>query len=360
LVQLALGSDPEAPLPTEFRLFAAGLNETRNGPVLFDDAAARAVLADFERGGVDLMIDLAHDSLSEGAREHRDDADDARGWFRLAVRDGELWAVDVTWTSDGTRRLRDRTQRYISPAVDVDEDDRIVRVVNAALCARPATLNAPALVAREITLQQEASRMDPALVKKALDALEGGDAAGALELLKSLIASAATGEAPKPPADDAPAEPLADDAEPPPDPEKDQMSAQLRQLREERAADRRELDALRAERQEREDKERRALVGELVTLECELPATAWEDPTDDAPKPTKRLRDEPIADLRARVALQRESKPERPERRPPAKSSETVELSEAEQKAYDSLPENKRARFLELRTTAVKRGNANG
>jgi phage I-like protein len=246
--------------------------------------------------------------------------------------------------------LRDRTQRYISPAVDVDEDGRIVRVVNAALCARPATLNAPALVAREITLQQEASRMDPALVKKALDALEGGDAAGALELLKSLIASAATGEAPDAPADDAPAEPLAEDAEPEPDPEKDQMSAQLRQLREARAADRRELDALRAERQEREDTERRALVGELVTLECELPATAWDDPTEDAPKPAKRLRDEPIADLRARVKALREGKPARTERRPPAHSGETIKLSEAEQAAYNKLPdEASKARFMAYR-----------
>jgi len=336
-------------------LFAVGLNETRNGPVLFDAAAAAAVLADFELGGVDLMIDLAHDSLSEGAREHRDDADDARGWFRLAVRNGELWAVDVTWTSDGTRRLRDRTQRYVSPAIEIDDEDRVVRIVNVALCARPATLNAPALVAREKNqLTLEDSKMDPDLIAKALEALEAGDAAGALEILKELIASAA-GATPDAPADDAPAEPLAADAEPEPDPEKEQMSAQLRQLREQRTADRRELDALRAERQEREDVERRALVGELVTLECELPATAWEDPTEDAPKPCKRLREEPIVSLRARVALLSEGKPSRTERRPPAKSS-TVELTEAEQKAYDSLPENKRARFLELRTSAVVRG----
>ncbi|OFV82000.1 MAG: hypothetical protein A2Y78_00250 [Acidobacteria bacterium RBG_13_68_16] len=133
-------------LPSEFRIFAAGLNRSTKGEHVLDAEALAACLRAFAEGGVDLPIDLEHDSLSHEARAARSDAGDARGWFRLAARDGELWAVDVTWTSDGIRRLADRTQRYISPAFRTDESGRVVEIVNVALCAQPATLGAQPLV----------------------------------------------------------------------------------------------------------------------------------------------------------------------------------------------------------------------
>jgi hypothetical protein len=58
--------------------------------------------------------------------------------------------------------------------------------------------------------------------------------------------------------------------------------------------------ALAAERTALESGERRKLVGELVKLGAETPATAWAD--DEAKAPVKRLADEPITELRARVA----------------------------------------------------------
>ena len=144
LVRLAApapaGDDP----PTEFRLFAAGVNRSTKGDVLFDDAAAAAVMARYERDGVDLMVDLEHGALDAPIRE---DSADARGWFALALRDGELWAVDVRWTPDGERRLRERRQRYISPAFDVDSGGRVTYLFNAALTSTPATLRAPPLMA---------------------------------------------------------------------------------------------------------------------------------------------------------------------------------------------------------------------
>lgn len=56
-----------------------------------------------------------------------------------------------------------------------------------------------------------------------------------------------------------------------------------------------------------ESKERRQLVGALVLLGAELPATAWADQAGT--EPVKRLADEPIAELRARVATLTAAKP---------------------------------------------------
>jgi phage I-like protein len=154
---LRLTELPPGEPPTEFRIFKRGVNETTKGPVVFDDAAAASVMAAYTAQGVDLMIDLAHQSLDDSA-EAREDAGDARGWFRLALRNGELWAVDVKWTPDGERRLRERTQRYVSPCVYTDKDDRAVEIVNVALCAMPATIGARPLVAasKSFTAKQRA------------------------------------------------------------------------------------------------------------------------------------------------------------------------------------------------------------
>jgi len=167
------GLDVEAdqPLPTEFRIFAAGANESTKGTAVLDTAALAAVLAEYERGGVDLIVDLAHDSLSDEARAARNDADDARGWFKLEARNGELWAVDVTWTPDGEERLRSRRQRYISPAFTYDDlpngTIRVASIDSCALCSKPATLGALPLVAtREASFDVRREAVREALVQR--------------------------------------------------------------------------------------------------------------------------------------------------------------------------------------------------
>jgi hypothetical protein len=135
---------PAAP-PSEFRIFKAGINSTTKGPFLFDEAAAREVMARYQQEGVDLIVDLEHASLDPNA-PHYDP--DARGHFKLALRNGELWAVDCKWTPDGQRRLAEKTQRYISPVAWRDEETkRVVYVANVGLVAQPATHHAPPLVA---------------------------------------------------------------------------------------------------------------------------------------------------------------------------------------------------------------------
>ena len=145
-VELALGADG-AP-PTEFRLFKAGWNETDKGPFFLDAQALADTIAAYEKSGVDLKIDLEHDTFNKDAVAHRSDAKDARGWCQLAARDGELWAVNVSWTPDGARRLAEKTQRYTSPVAGRDpQTKRIMFVRNIALVSEPATHCAQPLVA---------------------------------------------------------------------------------------------------------------------------------------------------------------------------------------------------------------------
>jgi phage I-like protein len=173
------------PLPTEFRLFVKGMNETENGSFLFDDVAARSVMAAYKAWGVDLAIDLDHQMLDGTGADPT--ARDARGWCRLELRpDGSLWAVGVTWTPDGARRLTNKTQRYVSPAFEADpKTKRILKLINIALVALPATHHTPALIAAS------ARGRKPGLIKQALDAVENGDSKAALALLKQLLVSAA-------------------------------------------------------------------------------------------------------------------------------------------------------------------------
>lgn len=143
LTALELNGDA---LPTEFRIFAAGVNETSKGAMLFDAEAAASVMAAYEKHGVDLMIDLEHESLD--STPVRADSRDARGWAKLELRNGELWAVDVKWTGDGAERLREKRQRYTSPAFYQDEDTgRVKELINVAICAMPATHGIAPLVA---------------------------------------------------------------------------------------------------------------------------------------------------------------------------------------------------------------------
>lgn len=134
-----LGDEP----PTEFRVLRRGENTTSKGPILFDAKAARSLMAAYEATGRDVMIDLEHLSLDSDVGADRD----ARGWCRLELRTGELWAVDVQWTPDGEARLREKRQRYVSPAFLEDADGRPIELVNIALTALPATHHAMPLVA---------------------------------------------------------------------------------------------------------------------------------------------------------------------------------------------------------------------
>lgn len=317
-------------LPREFRLFVHGLNDTEKGTFLFDEQAAQSVMENAARWGVDYAIDLEHQMLDGACADPT--ARDARGWFRLELRpDGSLWAVDVRWTADGEARLLQKRQRYISPAALFDpETMRITEVLNAALVSMPATRNAPALVAAS-----KGSGMDLTQVKAALDAIEAGDAAKCGEILKAMIAAAASGSSAEDaaPASGAPVEesavPPAAKGDAPPDAEKKgevAASAKLARLTGKptlaeglaevevwRAAyveNEKATAKLAAEREALDSAERKRLCTDLIKLGAEFPATVWTDDKATALKP--RWAKMPLEELRASVTEQRTARGAKP------------------------------------------------
>lgn len=334
---MPLGDTP----PTEFRLFIKGWNSTEKGNYLFDDVAAKSVMSAYEKWGIDLMIDLEHQSLAVEPGAADPTARDARGWAKLALRpDGALWCTGVRWTPDGVKRLSEKAQRYISPAFESDpKTKRVLKMINVALVALPATHHTPALVAASAATRK-GHDVDPKLIKQALEAIESGDAKAASEILKAMIAAAAgapaDGEDPGAEGDGAPGIEAPPAAESVIDPEivehnaaddddekkklaKKAMMAMLGRLtdskslaealvkvgeyRQSHLTLETERQQLAAQRATLESAERRQLVVELVKCGAEFPSTVWAD--DKASKLKPRWLAMPIVELRAHVTDQR-------------------------------------------------------
>ena len=142
---IMLSSDGDV-LPTEFRLFARGKNKTKKGTFLFDDEAARLVMAAASAWAIDYSLDYNHAAMNASLPGHERIA---AGWFKLEVRNGELWAVDVSWTPRAAVALSNKEFRYISPTFR-HEGGRVVEMVNVALTNIPATLGIRPLVAASL------------------------------------------------------------------------------------------------------------------------------------------------------------------------------------------------------------------
>lgn len=150
LSEVILDASGEA--PSAFRILSAGLNDTRKGPLLFDDSAAQSVMSEFATGKVDLPIDYAHAMARPSTTAPTEQI--AAGWFQPEVRNGELWASNVTWTPRGRAAVESREFRYTSLWGDVEpaksgDEMRLTRLRNVALTNTPATIGTLPLVASE-------------------------------------------------------------------------------------------------------------------------------------------------------------------------------------------------------------------
>ncbi len=169
---------------TEFRLFAAGEIDTLKGKFIFDDVSARDVMSAFADYGNDLAIDYDH-AMADPFCGPQDRI--AAGWFGLEVRDGELWATNVTWTPRATKALADREWRYMSPwFVASDDPRRISRVLNCALTNTPATKHLTPIAASQSANEPQDAATETNAMKQMLIALGLGADASEAEALVAL------------------------------------------------------------------------------------------------------------------------------------------------------------------------------
>ena len=307
--------------PTEFRIFASGPIDTTKGSFTFDEASAAAVMADYTAHGIDLMIDYDHASLSPMPVDPALSAR-AAGWFKLAVRNGELWAVDVRWTDPAKAALTAKEWRFMSPAFTTDDAGRVTSLLNVALTNMPATRQLdPLMAAGRKTIMAGAEALSPKLVAAALEAVATKDAKGSLDLLKQIIAALLGGTPEEAPAS-APAEgepPMAAADKPPADDTAADVAASAAKLlritgaksfveavatvdtfRASHLELETERQKLAAERATLEAAERRRGCVDLVTVAGMAPAMVWAD--DKATTPKTYLASMAIGDFRSYVA----------------------------------------------------------
>lgn len=295
--------------PSEFRVFAAGPNETTKGTFTFDEASAASVMAEYEAHGIDLMVDYDHASVA-GLSLDPAQAGKAAAWFNLEVRNAELWAVNVRWTPPAAEALRRKEWRFMSPALHADDSGRVLSLINVAVTNLPATRRLEPLMAASIkTLGDKGMTLEEMM--KVAEALDLGPDATIDDFLAKIGAMKDGEKKPEDKPADKPAELGLTEEEKP-----EEVAAALSAVRSlsgkpsfvASIADIRTWHAshveLAAERKKLADREavlegaeRRKLCVELVTLAGRAPATVWATP--DSQEPKAYLASMPIGDLRA-------------------------------------------------------------
>lgn len=384
LLRAEQDADAGTPLPTEFLIFAAGENASTKGSVVFDADSAASVMQKYQEHGVDCMIDVEHASLDWMSPDP--DSRNARGWFTPALRpsaDGqgiELWATNVTWTPDGARRLRERTQRYTSPAFQCKYEEvevvdaegykgkslkiSVSELINVAICAMPATHHNAALVASRQArtdgtqnvvapvprttyapgddMAEPTKRADKADEKPKYKTAREAMAAAKALLAEGKHEAAAAALAEAPDEDGAPAaeeeKPAAEDPE--------KKSADPAPTAALSANDAEELVQLRAERDKRDADERRSLSLELVQIGAETPATVALNDRLSLPELRSKVEALRAAPRRSSAALPPAVTPP-----PIGAAKQSVEaLDEVERWHYDQIKDDgAKARYLERR-----------
>lgn len=134
--------------PERLRIFKKGENDTQKGVFLFDEKAAEALLAKYQRNGVELSFDYDH-AMVKPDSSPLDRV--AAGWYGLEMVDGELWAVNIRWTPRARKAIEDREWRYTSPAFLTEgKTGRIKSLLNVALTNLPASVGMEPIAAHAI------------------------------------------------------------------------------------------------------------------------------------------------------------------------------------------------------------------
>lgn len=117
--------------PEIVKLLPLGHVSTKKGDFEVDEESFRAMKAQMQQHGVDIVIDYEHQTL-------KDIQAPAGGWIKeLVLQDGAI-AAKVEWTDAARQYLERKEYRYLSPVVLVNKDNRATMLHSAALTNTPA------------------------------------------------------------------------------------------------------------------------------------------------------------------------------------------------------------------------------
>lgn len=149
LSAIVLGADGKA--PQEWPVFTYGVNTSDKGNFIFDERAAKLVMAAFAKKGSSLTMDYEHQALN--APENGQPAPNSCYSWTPEIRTNaagkpELWATNAKWTIKASGMIESKEYLYFSPAFETEpETMRVSRIVNMALTNIPALDNLQPLVA---------------------------------------------------------------------------------------------------------------------------------------------------------------------------------------------------------------------
>lgn len=153
--------------PSEFRIFPKGEAPSYKGVFLFDDIAAKSVMDTYKMQGRACSFDYDHGSLMKQSPNPSQTAKGA-GLFELEMRDGELWAVNCTFTAEAKRGIEAGEWLWFSPAFsklldkDGKETPRPAWLINCALSNNPALFNLDILAEQATALHAAMLSAPPA------------------------------------------------------------------------------------------------------------------------------------------------------------------------------------------------------
>lgn len=142
-----IGAEP----PKEFRVFTWGTNPTTKGPLKLTPEGAQQIIERYKDRAVVKCFDYFHATYDPAATG---EAKKAAGQFRPEVRADGLWFVDIQWTPNAAKAIRDGEWPYISPAVVHTKDGVIIDLKNAGLVTDPGTIGATPTILSAITQGQ--------------------------------------------------------------------------------------------------------------------------------------------------------------------------------------------------------------
>lgn len=140
--RLILSEQLKDEAPKELLILKFGRTSTVKGDYLLDEDSAKRVLETYLSRGLDLYFDYNHLSMDP----EDEDQGKAAGWFKLELREDGIWAIDITWTDKARALIEAKEYRYISPVIITDQEGRVIRLINIALCNMPATDNLEPLI----------------------------------------------------------------------------------------------------------------------------------------------------------------------------------------------------------------------
>ncbi|MBF0520575.1 MAG: phage protease [Nitrospirae bacterium] len=167
----------------EVQIIPYGYHKTSKGDFLCDDQSAAEVIKDFRKRQNDMVIDYEHQTLT-GAEAP------AAGWIKkLTYRGTEgIWAK-VEWTDKAKAYINSKEYRYLSPVFLKDTaDNRVIKLINAALTNQPAIDGMVPLVNKEdgAVVKNKKSEVKP--MKRVYEALGLSNGANEDDALKEVMA----------------------------------------------------------------------------------------------------------------------------------------------------------------------------